>query len=128
LWGTDDGGFGVVASLDEDVGAEGLDEVQGGVFFEGDDAVYEEEAGQELHASGQGHDGPAVTFESLYAVVGVDAYDQALTQSGSLGEIGEVSGVDEVEDAVGENGRLAYYPPAAASSTELGEGKEFILN
>jgi hypothetical protein len=99
----DDFFVGVVVAFDEDVGLEGGDEGGGGVFVEGDDVVDGLEAGEDGHAIVERVHRAGGAFEFAHRIVAVHADDQDVALLARKFEVLDVAGVEDVEDAVGED-------------------------
>ena len=74
----------VIASLDQDVGANRRDQLEGRVFVEDRDGVDDLEGAQDLGAGLGRVDRAAWPFQAAHARVGVQADDQEISQVGRL--------------------------------------------
>ena len=95
--------FGVISAFDEDVGADGVKEGDGGVVVEEDEIVDAFELFEDGDAVVLVDDGAFGAFEALDAGVGVDGDDEDVALAFSEAEVLDVAEVDEVEAAVGED-------------------------
>jgi hypothetical protein len=65
---------------------------------------------QHLHALGRGHQGPPGALEALDRGIAVDADEQDVTERARSLEIANVTDVQEIETAVGQDDALAVRP------------------
>ena len=107
-----DYGFdGVIATLDEDVGLEGADELEGSVFVEDDDGVDGGQGGHDAGTLALADDGPGRAFEARNGSVGVEAEHEPRAELAAIFEQLDVADVEQVEAAVGEDDGFAGGSP-----------------
>src|ERR1041385_1227533 len=102
--GADDRLGGVVASLDEDLGPQGGDDREGGRGVEQHHPVHRRQPGDHPGPGalvGDGAPGPLRQLPDR--AVGVHRHEQVAPESAGLLEILDMAGVEQVEDAVGED-------------------------
>ena len=75
----------------------------GGVFFENSDIVHHFQCGQDKCAGTFVIDRAFWSFEALHGSIAVQAHHQDVTQLTGLSQIGDVSAVQDVEAAIGED-------------------------
>lgn len=115
---------GVVAPLDQGVGLEFIDEVEGGVFGEEHDGVDGLEGAEDAGAFVLGVDGAGGAFEAFDGGVVVEADDEEVAHGGGLFEEGDVPAVEDVEAAVGEDNFFALLAEGGEFELGLVEGTE----
>jgi len=104
--GADDARHRPVAALDQHVGPAGLDQRGGRVLVEPGDRIDGLERGDERHAVGEAVDGTARPLaQAAGGRIAIQGHEQHGAERARPGEIGDVSAVQQVEDAVGEHER-----------------------
>ena len=94
---------GVVTAFRIDVRADGVDESGDARFSEKGDVIDAAEGGEDLGAVEFSVDGAGGAFESADRGVGVEGNDEGVAEGASMLEVADVTGVKEVEAAVGED-------------------------
>ncbi len=84
------------------------------------------EGGDDLHPLRFGEDGPAAALELPDRPVAVQGDDEDVAFAFRRLEVPDVSGVDEVEAAVGQDDAPAFFPFGRDDAAELGEGLELL--
>lgn len=131
LRGADDRFGRVVASLHDDVGPEGLHQLERGVLAEDGHGVYRLEPRENVCAIGFAANGTLGSLEATHARVAVDADDERITALARSAEDVEMAGMQQVEDAVREDdaAALGIAPAAGADPVEdLARGIEGTQN
>lgn len=113
----------VFASLDVDVGLDGLEEVDGGGCVVDEDAVDAFEGGEGGGAEVVGDEGAGGAFVDVG--VGGDGDEQDVSESAGLLEVGDVAWVDDVETAVALDEGFAVGSELVAPGKKSGAGEEF---
>jgi hypothetical protein len=110
----------VIAALDDHVRQECGDEFTRRVLLEHDDGVHTLERGQEARALRLGAHGTRRALEAPHGSVAVDADDQGIPFRPRGGQDVDMSGVQQVEDAVREDddSELAAAPAERAVAVE----------
>src|SRR5437016_3700762 len=98
---------GVVASLDEDIGADDAGEPAGIVLPEGHDMVAARERRRPLHAIPEPVDRPLVALEAAHPRIGVDTANQDVAEALRPVEVRGVAPVQDVEAPVREDDPVA---------------------
>ncbi len=124
---------GPISALDEDIGQDGGDEIAGGVFIEESDGIDggqgEGDAGACLFVA----DGTGGALEPLDARVCVEGEDQNIAESAGGFEQADMTGMEEVVAAIGEDDAFALVLPdgalrqEAGTRVDLGHGYTFSL-
>ena len=97
---------------------QGADQLERRVLGERDDIIDAGQRGQDLQPLGQGEDRPLVPFQPPHRSVVVDADDQqAALAAGELQQL-DMAGMEQVEDAVGEDDRFVLARPASSRFRE----------
>lgn len=117
---------GPVAGFDEDGREESGDEGGGLVFVEEGDVVDGFEGGEHEGAVALVDDGAGGALEASDGGVGVDGDDEDVALRARKGEGGGVSGVEDVEAAVGEDDGAAFFAEAAADGDKVVGGEDFF--
>ena len=99
----DDGGFGIVAALDQHVGTEGGDQFERRVFVENDDGVHHRERGKHVAAFGARRERAAPVPSGAERTRRCYADDERVTGSSRAEEHVDVTGMQEIEHAIREN-------------------------
>jgi len=87
-----------------DIGFEGGDEVFRGLFAEAEDVVDASEGGNDGHAVFEGINGPVGGFvEGADTVIGIEGNHEEVAEVFCLLEVLNVSGVEDIENPVGED-------------------------
>jgi hypothetical protein len=102
----DDGVFGPVSALDEDVRLNGVDQSERGVFSEYDDAIHACEGLENLGSLLFRIDGTALTFVRSDRSVGVEPDDQRVAQAARVLQVTDVARVQQIEHAIREDDDL----------------------
>ncbi len=92
-----------VGALDEHVGLQCRDDLAGRVLVENDRRVDARERGEDLGAFVLGRDRPPLALVRAHRSIGVDADDERVTEGACLPQVADVAGMEEIEDAVGED-------------------------
>ena len=103
VFGTDDGVAGVVAALDDHIGSQGPDQLEGSVLVEHRDGVHGLESGEHIGTIGFRAYGALGPLQAANARVAVETHDECVTTFTRAAQDVEVSRVKQVEDAVGED-------------------------
>lgn len=98
--GTNDIVERVIAPFHEEVGANVVDELLGGVLIENDDEIDTGEGSQEKGAVVLGIHGAGRTFQAADRAVGVESDDKQVAEVAGLGEIDGVPAVEDVKASV----------------------------
>jgi hypothetical protein len=94
---------GPVATLDEDIGKKSGDDGARSGFVEDEDSVDAFEAGEDFGALVLRNDRAARSFEGANAAIAVDADDEVIAEGAGGFETADVSGVQKIEAAIGED-------------------------
>jgi hypothetical protein len=108
-----------VGALDEDIGKERGDEFAGGILVEERDGVDGFERGCCRGASAFGEEGARGTFHALDGGVGIESEDQDVAHGAGLFEEADVSAVEEIVTAVGEDDAAAGGAPGSTQVQEV---------
>lgn len=111
---------GVVATLHDDIGPEVAHELERGILVEDGHRVDGLEAGEDIGAIGFAADGAIGALETPNARVAVDTDDERIPPRARAAKKVEMSGMQQVEDTVGEDDAsvLAFAPRAGARPVE----------
>src|SRR5436190_11563348 len=101
---------GPVRALDQNVGLHAADDVTGRVLVEDRDGVDALERGQQLGPLVLGVDRAGGTLVAADRRVGIETDDQEIAVRARRRQVTEVAGMQDVEDAVGEDDALARGP------------------
>lgn len=105
---------GVVAAFYEYIGAEGVDEGFGGVFIEEGNGIDTEQGGCLEGAILLVGNGAVHAFEALHGSICVKGKDEDVAKAGGAGKQIEVSMVQDIEAAIGEDYLFACEAPGVA--------------
>ena len=103
FFAADDLVAGPVTTLDENVGKKSGDDGAGSGLVEDEDGVDAFEAGKDFGTLVLRNDGAAGSFEGADAVVAVDANDEEIAEGAGEFEAADMSGMKQIEAAVGED-------------------------
>lgn len=103
LGSTDDAVGGVIATLDDDIGAESGDEIERRVLVEDDDGVDGLEPGENIGALCFAPDRTVGALQAPNARVAVQADEECVPAQARAAEDVEMAGMEQIEDAIGED-------------------------
>jgi hypothetical protein len=115
FFGADDRAFSVVAALDYNVRLENPHELKGRVLRENNDEIDAFHGGEHERALGSTPNRPARTFEPAHGLIAVDADDQRIRARASCNEKIDMTGMEQIENSVGER-----YPIFSCGPPTLG--------
>ena len=98
---------GPVCALDENIRLKGPDDLCGCVLRENNDRVDRCQRGQHFGALALGRDRPRRTLVAAHLGVGVHPHYQRVAERAGRFEISNVPGMEQIENAVGEDDRLS---------------------
>jgi len=113
--GADDRAFCVVAAFHYDIRLENPYELERRVFRENNDQIDTFHGGEDECALGSAPNRPARTFEPAHGLIAVDADDQRIRGRAGCNEKIDMTGMEQVENSVGES-----YPIFSCSPPTLG--------
>lgn len=93
----------VVSAFGEDIGADGFDEFDGGIFVEEHDGIDATLCGEDMGAVAFVLNGSAWAFEASYGGVGIEADDEGVAEAAGFLQIIDVSDVKDIKATVGED-------------------------
>src|SRR5262249_13854853 len=102
-----------------DVGPQPRDEPVGRVLVEDDDVIDVAQGGEDLRALLGGHHRSAGALETRHRGVAVDADEEHVAESACGVQVPEVTDVQEIEAAVGEDNTLALRAQAGGELRRL---------
>src|SRR5262245_47865600 len=108
----DDGVFGPVGAFDKGVWLNRGDQIARRVLVKNDDAVNTRERLEDFDPLRCRRDRTAWSLVGAHGSVGVDAYDQRITEPACALQVADVAGVQQIEHAIGEDDRFASGPKA----------------
>lgn len=92
-----------VASLDEDLGSDLVNEIFGSVFVKETDEINAGQGREDFRAVVFGLKWTVGTFESFDAGVGINADEECISELSGFLQVSDVADMQKVEAAVGEN-------------------------
>jgi hypothetical protein len=119
----DDRVFSPVRTFDEDVWSDRRDDLVRRLLIENGDGVHACECGENFGTLGFRSDRPIRSLDRSDGAIGVDADNQRVAERPRVLQVTDMAGVQQVEDAVGEDDGFASCPSSAHEFDGLGHGE-----
>ena len=119
--GADDRAFSVVAAFHYDVRLENPDQLEGRILRKNNDQIDAFHGGEHECALWSTPDRPARTFEPAHGLVAVDADDQRIRGRAGCNEKIDVTGMEQIENSVGERDPIFSCSPPTLGVASRGD-------